>query len=135
MVAIGAVEASVHRRPLVRVIVSGDELLAPGEVPAGTSIVDSNSPMLQAMIERDGGIGFEVLRLPDGREPMRDALSRPGADVIITAGAASVGREDHTPGLVDELGTLLVHGVAMRPSSPTGISRIWAACSWVMASW
>jgi len=124
MAAIGAGEASVHRRPLVRVIVSGDELLAPGQVPAGTSIVDSNSPMLQALIERDGGIPFEVLRLPDGREPMKDALSRPGADVIITAGAASVGREDHTPGLVDELGTLLIHGVAMRPSSPTGIGRI-----------
>jgi len=124
MAAIGAAEVNVHRRPLVRVIVSGDELLDPGEIPAGTRIVDSNSPMLRALVERDGGIPFEVLRLPDGREPMRDALSRPGADMVITAGAASVGREDHTPGLVDELGTLLVHGVAMRPSSPTGIGRI-----------
>jgi len=124
MTAIGAAEVIVHRRPLVRVIVSGDELLAPGAVPDGTMIIDSNSPMLQAMIERDGGVVAEVVRLPDGREPMREALGRAGADVIITAGAASVGREDHTPGLVDELGRLLVHGVAMRPSSPTGIGRV-----------
>jgi len=124
MTAIGASEVSVHRRPLVRVIVSGDELLAPGATPDGTRIVDSNSPMLQAMIERDGGVVAEVVRLLDGREPMREALGRTGADVIITAGAVSVGREDHTPGLVDELGSLLIHGVAMRPSSPTGIGRI-----------
>lgn len=124
MVAIGASEVSVHGRPFVRVIVSGDELLAPGATPDGTRIVDSNSPMLRAMIERDGGVVAEVVRLSDGRERMSEALHRTGADVIITAGAASVGREDHTPGLVDELGSLLVHGVAMRPSSPTGIGRI-----------
>ena len=124
LVAIGVTEVGVHRRPLVRVIVSGDELLAPGEVPGGTSIIDSNSPMLRSMVERDGGVVIEVLRLPDGRGPMEEALSRPGADVVITAGAASVGREDHTPGLIDELGTLLVHGVSMRPSSPTGLGKI-----------
>ena len=55
---------------------------------------------------------------------MRRALSQPGADVIVTAGAASVGIEDRVPLLVDELGELLVHGVAMRPSSPSGVGRI-----------
>ena len=66
----------------------------------------------------------DLVRLPDGLAPMEEALSLPGGDVIITVGAAAVGREDHTPGLVDELGSLLVHGVSMRPSSPTGIGRI-----------
>jgi molybdopterin molybdotransferase len=49
---------------------------------------------------------------------------RPGSDVIVTAGAASVGVEDRVPILVGELGELLVHGVTMRPSSPTGVGRI-----------
>jgi len=44
--------------------------------------------------------------------------------VIITAGAASVGMKDRVPLLVDELGDLKIHGVAMRPSSPTGVGRI-----------
>ena len=122
--AIGRRTVKVHRRPIVRVIVSGDELLPPGQAPQGTKIVDSNSPMLAALIERDGGVLEQIIRLPDGRDPMREALARPGADVIVTAGAASVGAEDHTPGLVGELGDLVVHGVAMRPSSPTGVGRI-----------
>jgi molybdopterin molybdotransferase len=121
--SIGHDPVEVHRRPRVRIVVSGDELLAPGGKPGGSKIVDSNSPMLAALVERDGGVP-EVVRLPDDADQMRVTLGRAGADVIVTAGAASVGTEDRVPLLVDELGTLSVHGVAMRPSSPTGVGRI-----------
>ena len=47
-----------------------------------------------------------------------------GLHAADTAGAASVGAEDRVPMLVDELGDLIVHGVAMRPSSPSGVGRI-----------
>lgn len=123
LASIGHSPIDVVRRPTVRVIVSGDELLAPGATPGGTSIVDSNSPMLTALIERDGGAA-DVVRIRDDRDAMHAALASPGADVIVTAGAASVGTEDRVPLLVAELGELLVHGVAMRPSSPTGVGRI-----------
>jgi molybdopterin molybdotransferase len=124
--SIGWGRVPVVRRPRVRVVVSGDELLAPGSRPDGAHIVDSNGPMLEALVARDGGVS-DSIRVPDGREPLREALEARGADVIVTAGAASVGREDHVPSLVAELGELTVHGVAMRPSSPTGIGRIGAA--------
>ena len=123
LASIGHDPVLVYCRPRVRIIVSGDELLAPGERPFGTSIVDSNSPMLTALVERDGGRP-DVLRLRDDYTAMKAALAEAGADVIITAGAASVGSEDIVPPLVAELGELLVHGVAMRPSSPTGVGRI-----------
>jgi molybdopterin molybdotransferase len=123
LASIGCARVAVTRRPLVRVIVSGDELLEPGELPRGTSVVDSNSPMLAALVARDGGAA-DVLRLRDDEMAMRAALAAPGADVIVTAGAASVGTEDRVPSLVADLGELTVHGVAMRPSSPTGVGRI-----------
>ncbi len=123
LASIGHSPVAVVRKPVIRVIVSGDELLAPGDTPHGTSIVDSNSPMMAALIERDGGFA-EVLRVRDHRGAMRHALAAPGADAIVTSGAASVGTEDRVPLLVAELGDLLVHGVAMRPSSPTGVGRI-----------
>jgi len=123
LASIGHSPVDVVRRPSVRVIVSGDELLAPGATPHGTSIVDSNSPMLAALIERDGGL-VDVARVRDDRDAMHQALASPGADAIVTAGAASVGTEDRVPLLVAELGELLIHGVAMRPSSPTGVGRI-----------
>lgn len=123
LASIGLNPVPVHRRPRVRVIVSGDELLPPGERPEGFKIVDSNSPMLAALVARDGGIP-SIVRLRDDEQSMREALMRPGSDVIVTAGAASVGVEDRVPILVGELGELLVHGVTMRPSSPTGVGRI-----------
>jgi len=123
LASIGHNPVLVHRRPSVRIIVSGDELLAPGEAPGDSHIVDSNSPMLATLVSRDGGIP-DVARLPDDQEMMRAALAEPGADVIVTAGAASVGTEDIVPLLVAELGELMVHGVAMRPSSPSGVGRI-----------
>ncbi len=121
--AVGHDPIEVVRRPTVRIIVSGDELLPPGASPTGTKIVDSNSPMLAALVERDGGIP-EVVRLLDEEGTMEEALVRPGVDVIITAGAASVGSEDRVPVLVDRFGALTVHGITMRPSAPTGIGTI-----------
>lgn len=123
LASIGHDPVEVHRRPEVRIIVSGNELLSPGARPGGSKIVDSNSPMLASLVTRDGGIA-DVVRLADDESAMREALARPGADVIVTAGAASVGIEDRVPLLVDELGDLLVHGVSMRPSSPAGVGRI-----------
>jgi molybdopterin molybdotransferase len=46
------------------------------------------------------------------------------ADVLLVSGGSSVGREDHAPRLLAELGQLAVHGIAMRPSSPTGMGRL-----------
>jgi molybdopterin molybdotransferase len=122
--SVGRASVAVHRRPRVRLVVSGNELLPPGTPPEGHCIADSNGPMLAALVERDGGVVEELYRLPDDEAVMRAALARPGADAVVTAGAASVGREDRVPLLVAELGRLLVHGVAMRPSSPTGVGRI-----------
>jgi molybdopterin molybdotransferase len=121
--AVGHDPIDVVRRPTVRIIVSGDELLPPGASPTGTKIVDSNSPMLAALVQRDGGIP-EVVRLPDEKGAMEEALARAGADAIVTAGAASVGSEDRVPILVDKLGSLSIHGITMRPSAPTGIGTV-----------
>jgi molybdopterin molybdotransferase len=99
-------------------------LLPPGSRPQGASIVDSNSVMLRALVERDGGTLLPSEILPDRPSLIRDALAEPDADVVLVSGGSSVGSEDHAPRLVAELGTLDFHGISMRPSSPAGIGRI-----------
>ena len=127
LASVGCSPVSVVRRPRVRVLVTGNEILPPGSRPDGNCIVDSNSPMLAALVGRDGGGALEVVRLADDRAAIREALAIEGADVILTSGGTSVGREDYMPLLVGELGDLTVHGIAMRPAAPTGIGRIGAA--------
>ena len=112
------------RRPRVRLVVTGDELLPAGSQPEGVRIVDSNSVMLRALVERDGGVCLPFEILPDRAEVIREALAAGGADVVLVSGGSSVGQEDHAPRLLAEAGTLDFHGVAMRPSSPAGLGRI-----------
>lgn len=121
--SVGMAEVAVVRRPLVRLIVTGDELLPAGTPPKPNQTVDANSPVLEALITRDGGLVAHAGILPDDPQPLRDALLAE-ADVLIVSGGTSVGQEDHVPRLLAELGELAVHGIAMRPSSPTGLGRI-----------
>jgi len=124
LASIGAAEPVCVRRPRVRLLITGDELLPPGSRPAGAHIVDSNSPMLAALVSRDGGERLPHEILPDDPERIRAELERDDADVVLVSGGSSVGQEDHAPRLLAELGRLDFHGVAMRPSSPTGVGRI-----------
>jgi molybdopterin molybdotransferase len=124
LASIGCAEVSCVRRPGVQLVVTGDELLPAGSVPQGCRITDSNSVTLRALVARDGGyvLPFEIL--PDEPEQIRSALESTDADLVLASGGSSVGQEDHVPRLVAELGSLDVHGVAMRPSSPAGFGRI-----------
>jgi len=121
--SVGHGQVAVIRRPRVRLVVTGNELLPAGSRPEGVHIADANGPMLAALIERDGGVVEFPGLVRDDREAILAALNA-DADVIIVSGGSSVGVEDLAPMLVAEHGELAVHGIAMRPSSPTGLGRI-----------
>jgi molybdopterin molybdotransferase len=121
--SIGHGQVRVVRRPRVRLAVTGNELLPSGAEPAGFQIVDSNGPMLAALIDRDGGVVDSPGLVRDDRDAILQAL-RADADIVIVTGGSSVGIEDLAPMLVAEYGELAVHGIAMRPSSPTGLGRL-----------
>jgi molybdopterin molybdotransferase len=103
------------------VLVTGDELLPCGARPEGFRIVDSNSVMLAALLRRDGCADVRIQMLPDRYETIRAALDTAAEDVILCSGGSSVGVEDHAPRVLAELGEVAVHGVALRPASPTGL--------------
>ncbi len=124
LASVGIATVPVTRRPAIRLVITGDELLPPGSIPAGAQIVDSNSVMLEGLVRRDGGIPMRDPIVPDRREAVEAAILDPRGDLVLVSGGSSVGAEDHAPLVVAEHGELLVHGVAMRPSSPTGLGRL-----------
>jgi molybdopterin molybdotransferase len=123
MSSIGLDRASVIRRPRVRLVITGNELLPSGSRPHGFHITDANGPMLIALGERDGAIVDFPGLVRDESDAILAGLQA-GADVVIVSGGSSVGIEDLAPMLVAAHGELAVHGIAMRPSSPTGMGRI-----------
>ena len=124
LASIGLEKIKVVRKPKVELLITGNELLKPGEKPSGVQIVDSNSVMLSPLIVRDGGVLKDVYHVPDKRELLSKHLSSSRSDLICMTGGTSVGIDDHGPVLVDELGELLVHGIPMRPAAPTGFGLI-----------
>ncbi len=121
--SIGVHDASVVRRPRVRILVTGNELLPSGSKPTGYRITDANGPMLSALVRRDGGISTNAGIVPDDPNAILAAM-RSDADVVLVSGGSSVGQEDHAPAVLAEFGELPIHGVAMRPSSPAGMGRL-----------
>jgi molybdopterin molybdotransferase len=119
--AAGVPSVIVCNAPNVDIIITGNEILPPGSVPEGHQIVDSNGPMLDALVFRDGGhvVSNEIVR--DDREELTRAISAAKGHVVIISGGSSVGEEDFAPEVVSMLGELDIHGIAMRPSSPTGV--------------
>ncbi len=121
--ALGRAMVTVVRRPVVRVLITGDELLPAGSEARDHCIPDMNSVMLAALIARDGGLVRTIGPLADDRVRLRAAILEAAhdADVLLISGGSSTGLEDHAPSLIAELGELTVHGVALRPASPTGL--------------
>ena len=118
--AAGVTELVVRRRPVVAVIPTGDEIrplgseLRPGDLP------DTNSLMLAAQAEGAGCRAIRHAIVPDDSERIAAAVREAAADadlVIVIAGS-SAGRDDYTAAVVAEVGTLAVHGVAVKPGHP-----------------
>ncbi len=121
--SVGVGEVGVFRRPRVRLVVTGNELLPSGSQPHGYRIADANGPMLAALAERDGGVVDFPGLVPDRDDAIVGALHA-DADVIIVSGGSSVGMEDLAPSILAKHGDLAIHGIAMRPSSPTGLGQL-----------
>lgn len=124
--SLGLATLPLVRRPRLGVLVTGDELAAPGAAPGPHQIVDSNSLLLAGLAARDGAEPLPPLRARDGAAALRaglDALLAGPADLLVVTGATSVGPEDLMPQILRERGELPIHGVAVRPASPTGLGR------------
>lgn len=124
LASVGVEQVPVVRRPRVRLLATGNEIVPPGAPRKPYQIFDANSSMLGALILRDGGLIESSQRLPDEPQGLRVAMTAQGADVVLVTGGSSVGQEDHAPTVLATEGELSIHGIAMRPSSPTGMGLI-----------
>ncbi len=118
--AAGATDLAVRRRPVVAVLPTGDEVRPIGAPTAVGEITDTNSLML-ATLAREAGCEARCLPIvPDDPERLAAAAAAAaaGCDLLVIVAGSSAGRDDHTARVVARLGTLAVHGVAVRPGHP-----------------
>jgi molybdopterin molybdotransferase len=113
---------SVHRRPKVAVLGTGDELVAPGSTPSPGEIVYSNGFALAALARNEGAEVSDLGIAPDRVEEIAAAVRRArdgGADILLISGGASVGEHDLVQrALAAEGLDLSFWRVALRPGRP-----------------
>ncbi|WP_297369110.1 gephyrin-like molybdotransferase Glp [Acidocella sp.] len=117
---------SVHRRPRVAILCTGDEISLPGEPLMAGGIVNSNAALLSAFVAAQGG---EPLVLPMARDDIsaiaQGADAARGADLLVTSGGASVGTHDLIQtGLAERGFALDFWKIAMRPGKPLIFGRV-----------
>jgi molybdenum cofactor synthesis domain-containing protein len=126
--SMGFDKIDVVKKPRVGILATGDELTDPGTRPLNdASIFESNRYMVSCLVRDAGGEPLDLGLCKDNPEVIFKILkSALNLDMIVVSGGASVGEKDFTPLLVDRLGKpgLVVHGVAMKPGSPTGIGIV-----------
>ena len=124
--ASGHASVSVWRKPRVGVLPSGSELVPIGEEAKPGEIIEFNSLMLAAQLEDWGAQAQRYAIIPDDIDELKTALRQAAVEndlVLINAGS-SAGSEDFTARVIQELGELLVHGVAVRPGHPVILGMI-----------
>ena len=117
----GETAVEVAADPVVRVISTGNELVAAGEPIAAHQIRMSNGPALLALLRSHGYARVEHDHIVDEVDALRDRLARhlEDADVLILSGGVSMGQADYVPQVLADLGVeVTFHKISQRPGKP-----------------
>lgn len=129
LLALGILKVKVTQKPVVGLLSSGDEVVAPEKDPLPGQVRDINSYTLAALVEQAGGIPKIYPIMPDNSEKiqkeMKEALKT--VDILIATAGSSASTRDMTVEVMQSLGEpgVLVHGINIKPGKPT----ILAVCS------
>ncbi len=131
-VDLGAIAASGHAtvrvsiRPRVAILPSGSELIPIGQPAKPGEIIEFNSLVLAGQVNSWGGLATRFPITPDNSEVIRQQveLAAQDFDLILLNAGSSAGSEDYSAQIIEQLGDLLVHGVAIRPGHPVILGLI-----------
>ena len=125
LAAIGRVQVPVVKKLTVGVISTGDELVPPEVTPAPGQVRDVNSPMLEAMLTSFGVNVVNYGIVIDNEAQLRETVEKAVAecDTVLLSGGSSVGVKDAACRIIESMGSLLLHGIAIKPGKPTILGK------------
>jgi putative molybdopterin biosynthesis protein len=122
LAAIGVSTVDVWRKPIVAILSTGDEIIAPGEPMEPARVYDSNAQILADAVRELGGEPLRLGIAGDDIVVLRDRLRHAiaSADVVLLSGGTSKGAGDISYRVVAELTDpgIVAHGVALKPGKP-----------------
>lgn len=117
----GIEKVRVYKKPSIGIIPTGTEIIDDIKELEVGKIMDSNSRVFEALILEDGGIPKRYDTVEDDYEMIKKAVLKgiEENDILIIGAGSSAGTKDYTVNVIEELGEVVIHGVAMKPGKPT----------------
>ncbi|HKA55495.1 MAG TPA: gephyrin-like molybdotransferase Glp [Candidatus Binatia bacterium] len=123
LTGVGITSVPVYRRPVVALISTGDEIVAPDQTPKPGQIRNVNQYSLRAMIGEAGGEPLDLGVVKDDRPAFAKAMAQvlKKADVVMISGGSSVGTKDMTVDVISSFprSEVFFHGISIAPGKPT----------------
>jgi molybdopterin molybdotransferase len=126
LISLGIGAVAVRRRPVVAIVSTGDELVAPGAPLGPGQIYDTNGPALAAAVVDAGGVPDLLPRVRDDASAVEGALRDAArtADLLVTSGGVSVGRYDVVREVLERRGSLEFWRIAVQPGKPLAVGAL-----------
>lgn len=120
MIAGGVLEIEVIKKPVIGIIPTGDEIVAPCTNPKPGDILEFNSSIFSAMVQEWGAEAKTYPIVPDRFDAIREMVARAAdeCDIVLLNAGSSAGREDYSVSVIRELGDVVYHGIAIKPGKP-----------------
>ena len=122
----GVLSFEAVRRPVCAIIPTGDEIVSAETTLGDGDIPEYNYAIFSAMLKQWGADSIIYETVPDHIELLKKAVTDAAekADCVLVIAGSSAGRDDYTTTVLNECGSLVCHGVAMKPGKPTILGRI-----------
>ena len=126
LLAGGVTKIEVLKKPLVGIIPTGDEIVPPTDNPKIGDIIEFNSTVFKGMLEGMNAEAKIYPIVPDQKEKIKCMLEKAlnECDIVLVSAGSSAGRDDYTSEIIASLGTVLVHGIAIKPGKPAILGEV-----------
>lgn len=121
LLAGGITQLTVYRKPSVGIIPTGNELIEDPALLQPGRLMESNSRVFAELVSQYGGQPHRYPIIADERQQLLESVAQAAAenDIVIVNAGSSAGSKDYTVGVIEELGQVIHHGIAIKPGKPT----------------
>ena len=122
----GITRIEVYAKLRVAILPTGTEIIEAGQTPKAGEIIESNTRMFEAMVNKAGGTAVRFAVIPDDYGFLKEMVKKAADefDMVLVNAGSSAGSEDFTVHVLRELGEVIVHGVAMKPGKPVILAKV-----------
>lgn len=122
----GVLELEIVKKPIVGIIPTGDEIVSPKSDPQKGEIIEFNSTIFSSMLSQWNceSVVYDIIK--DKKELLSSAVKKAAeeCDLVLILAGSSAGRDDYTSTIISELGSVLFHGIAIKPGKPAVLGSV-----------